>query len=221
MNEQLEKIFALPLTHKMGILIGSVFLLVGGYWYFMYQGLVEERSKLEKELYGTGTAKQGLKVEVETLQNTVAHLDQIEKEEQRLGVELKKALLELPDKSEMDRLLTRVSDKAKDSGLEVLQFAPQTEVNREFYAEQPVALEVKGTFHEIATFFDEVRHLQRIVNLDSFTLAGAGTQGDIEIRKAAAYLKSNVVATAFRFLDDSERPADPKESSKSKKGKKK
>jgi type IV pilus assembly protein PilO len=113
---------------------------------------------------------------------------------------LKKALAELPDNKEIPQLLEKVADKAKDAGLDVRLFVPKAEQRKDFYAEVPVQIEVGGGYHQVATFFDEVSHLERIVNINEFSMS------DPERTDSGLVLKTSLVATSFRFLDESERP---------------
>ena len=64
----------------------------------------------------------------------------------------------------------------------------------------PVSLEVLGDFFQLASFFDEVAHLERIVNLTKFKIAVDSKLKD------SKQLRTNLIATTFRFLEASERP---------------
>ena len=97
-------------------------------------------------------------------------------------------------------LLSKVSDTAKDSGLDIRLFKPQQEQKREFFAQVPVEVQVTGTYHQLATFFDEVGHLDRIVNLDNVHISKPEIDDDSVVK-----VQAEVMATAFRFLDESER----------------
>jgi type IV pilus assembly protein PilO len=55
-------------------------------------------------------------------------------------------------------------------GLEFLLFEPKPEIRKEFYAEIPVAINVKGGYHDMAMFFDRVARLSRIVNVKNITM---------------------------------------------------
>ena len=90
-----------------------------------YAPVSEEVSELEKDIKGG-------KVEIAQKQAIVKNLPQFLKEVERLDVELKKALAELPDKKEIHQLLSRVSDRARDAGLEIRLFKPQAEHVRIF-----------------------------------------------------------------------------------------
>ena len=163
MNSQIEKIFELSLPKKLAILVGSIALIGGGYWTMFYSATI-------KEMATVGAEVDRMKSEIAEKQVIAANLPQFESEVERLDDELNKALSELPDKKEVDELLDKISDKARDAGLDVRLFKPQSEQRKDFYAEVPVEIEIGGTYHQIATFFDEVGQLERIVNIDQFNL---------------------------------------------------
>jgi len=112
---------------------------------------------------------------------------------------LKSALQELPDNREIPDLLSSISSLARDAGLAVPLFKTEPESFREFYAEVPVSISVEGTYHQIATFFDEVGHLPRIVNINQIIIREPRV-GDSQVS-----VKSECVATTFRYLEETER----------------
>ena len=72
---------------------------------------------------------------------------------------------------------------------------------KDFYAEVPVSIAVDGTYHQVATFFDEVGHLSRIVNINQITMKEP-VVGDAQVQ-----VKVGCTATTFRYLDEAERAA--------------
>jgi len=210
-NESLAKIFEQSLVNKLAI-AGAVLGVIGLVYYLYFLSPVEEEiSRLQKSINGT----KGLKVQVAEKEGIAQNLDKFKEEVERLDVELGKALKELPDKKETSGLLSRVSDKARDAGLDIKLFRPKGEAKKEFYAEVPVELEVNGSFHQVATFFDEVGRMSRIVNLGNIRLS----QPSVEEEDVS--VSTTVVATAFRFLSEEEREVKKKRRGKKKRGKKK
>jgi len=192
-NEKLETIFELPASYRLGILGGAVFAVLGGYYFMFFADLglaLDENTQ----------AIENLELEVAQKSGIAANLPKFEREVEKLDVELKKALRELPDKKEIDLLLSRISDRARDAGLDIKLFEPQPEQLKDFYAEVPVAIEVTGHYHQVATFFDEVGRLKRIVNMDQFALSNP------RLDQETMLIKTSATATSFRFLDESERP---------------
>jgi type IV pilus assembly protein PilO len=196
LNERLEKIFESPASVKLGILFGSIVLLFGAFYFFSYADVSDSIDQLNAKLEGP----KGLRAQIIEKEGIARNLDLYEKEVETLDVQLKLALRELPDKREIYLFLDSISDKARNAGLDVPLFQPQPELKRDFYAEVPVQISVRGTFHQVATFFDEVGHLERIVNIDRFQM------GQPWQEKERIQLTTNLTATTFRFLDESERP---------------
>ena len=105
----------------------------------------------------------------------------------------------MPDSKEIPDLLTSISVLAVDTGLEVVKFSPKQEVIKDFYAAVPVFIELEGTFHQLATFFDEVAHLSRVVNISDIKI-------DIVTEsKTEVVIRTTCQATTFRYLSDEER----------------
>jgi type IV pilus assembly protein PilO len=112
---------------------------------------------------------------------------------------LKEAVAQLPAQKEIPDLLRNISTKARESGLEVMLFRPRGENYEEFYAEIPVDIAVRGDFHSIVTFFDEVGRMDRVVNISNIELKTAKTKERQET------IEVFTQATTFRFLDPAER----------------
>lgn len=209
MKEYVDNFIDSPLWKRLSIL-GLVFAaVVGAFFYLVILPLMDSIQVEEARVLD-------MQREIQTLRVKANRLEEFEQEVVVLDGELMRALRELPDRKEMDTLLARISDKAKDSGLDVELFKPEGEIKRDFYAEVPVTLELRGEFHEIAGFFDEVSHLDRIVNMNSFKILNESDK-----RGAVEGLKTVVVATSFRFLDESERPKEEDQKASKRRGKKK
>jgi len=117
----------------------------------------------------------------------------------RLNEELAKAVKELPNSREIPELLRRISSIGKKIGLDFLLFQPMPEITRDFYAEVPVKLKVQGSFHEVATFFDRMGKLNRIVNVKNITIS------DPEERSGKVVLTIQGNAVTYRFLTEEEK----------------
>jgi len=196
MNERLERIFESPANVKIGILGGTIALLVAAFYFAFYSPLADEIEELHVAVEGPA----GLRAKVLEQEGIARNLDVYQREVEILDQQLAVALKELPDRREIHLFLDSISDQAKNSGLEVPLFEPQPEQKRDFYAEVPVMVAVRGTFNQVATFFDEVGHLERIVNIDKFEIAQP------VIDKDRIQLTTALTATTFRFLEESERP---------------
>ena len=122
-----------------------------------------------------------------------------ERELRDLGAELKRAEARLPDQREIADLLSNVAASGRAAGLEITLFRQKPEVLHDFYAEVPVEMQMRGTYHDVALFLDSVKRLDRIVNVSNITLAKPRVAGDV------VALDASCIATTFRFLDEAER----------------
>ena len=73
------------------------------------------------------------------------------------------------------------------------------EVRQDFYAEKPIKIRLKGSYHEFGRFVSDIAALPRIVTLHDIEIA----PGRARIR-AADELVLNVTAKTYRYLDESE-----------------
>jgi type IV pilus assembly protein PilO len=199
-KDKIDDFLDLPWYYRLASGVFALVLVVGSYYFFYLSPMYEEISGLEARSVD-------LQKEIQALRIKASRLPEFQAEVDRLDIELAKALRELPDKKEIDTLLARISEKAKDAGLDVILFKPESEQKKDFYAEVPVSLEVRGGFHQVASFFDEVAHMERIVNMTQFRI-------QVDSHDSWETLKTNVIATSFRFLDESERPREEDKKSK-------
>ncbi|HVH92379.1 MAG TPA: type 4a pilus biogenesis protein PilO [Candidatus Acidoferrum sp.] len=192
MKQLLTQILTLPRQQKIGILAGLIlFLLVIGYFYVYLPG-DDKATKLAEEI----TAVRGDRDKKKALS---ANLPRLQKELQEWDAKLKAAVAQLPDRKEIPDLLSSLSTKAREAGLEILLFRPRAENFQEFYAEIPVDIIVRGGFFNAVAFFDEVGKLNRLVNIDNIDLKNPRVGGD------QVALEISTLTTTYRFLDEGER----------------
>jgi type IV pilus assembly protein PilO len=191
-NQFLSQILRLPRQQKVGILAGLIlFLLILGYFY-VYLPSDEKLAKLSEEVVSVRSDRDKKRA-------LSANLPKLQKELQEWDSKLKAAVAQLPDRKEIPDLLSSLSTKAREAGLEILLFRPRAENFQEFYAEIPVDIVVRGGFFNAVTFFDEVGKLSRLVNIDNIDLKNP------KVGSEPVVLDIATLATTYRFLDDAER----------------
>ena len=192
MNSLITQVLRLPRQQKIGILAGLILLLlVVGYFYVYVPG-GDKVTRLTEEIGSVRGDRDRKRV-------LSANLPKLQKELQDWDAKLKTAVAQLPDRKEIPDLLSSLSTKARESGLEIVLFRPRAENFQEFYAEIPVDIVVRGGFFNAATFFDEVGKLNRLVNIDNIDLKNPKVGSDQVV------LEISTLATTYRFLDDAER----------------
>lgn len=192
MGALLEKFMDLSTPKKSGIWVGAILFLTFIFWQYFYKDLHQQKFDLTEKVAN-------LNMQIIEQRRIAENLPKFKEEIAELDGRLEVVVQELPDKKQIDNLLQSVSVLAIDTGLEVTQFAPQREQRKEFVAAVPVLIELEGTFHQLATFFDEVGHLARIVNIDNIEIVIV-EEGDQEVT-----IRAKCNATSFRYLDESER----------------
>lgn len=122
--------------------------------------------------------------------NFDAYRAQLSEVEQSFGALVK----QLPNRSEIDALLTDINQAGLGRGLVFELFKPAAQERMaDFYAELPIAIRITGNYHDMGAFASDVAQLPRIVTLNDVTIANEkGT------------LKMNAVAKTFRYLDEDE-----------------
>ena len=192
MNSLITQILRLPRQQKVGILAGLILLLMVVSYFYVYLPGGEKVTRLTEE---TGSVR-GDRDRKRVLS---ANLPKLQKELQDWDAKLKTAVAQLPNRKEIPDLLSSLSTKARESGLEIVLFRPRAENFQEFYAEIPVDIVVRGGFFNAATFFDEVGKLNRLVSIDNIDLKNPKVGSDQVV------LEISTLATTYRFLDEAER----------------
>lgn len=104
-------------------------------------------------------------------------------------------LRQLPNKSEMDALITDINQAGLGRGLEFELFKPApSETISEFYAELPITIRVTGNYHDFGAFASDVAQLPRIVTLNDINITPGKSGG----------LTMAVTAKTYRYLSDDE-----------------
>lgn len=185
---QLDKLNKLPRPYRLAMVPAIVVIVVAAYVYFLYLPTKQEL---------TSASDQHLQMQrkLAEVRAVASNEDAVKAEIAALERKLRDALRQLPDSKELPVLLTDITSLGKTSGLDFKGFRPKSEVNKGFYAEVPIDIEFTGRFHDVATFFDEVSRLPRIVNVGELA---------INIQDEDSFgtmLTVKGEATTFRFVD--------------------
>lgn len=186
-NLDFQNIGSWPLAARIvAILIICSAVLFAGYWFDTKEQMqmLEQSQAKEQELKHTYELKQA------DAANLEAYKEQMQEMEKRFGA----LLLKLPSKTEIAELLVDVSRVGLDAGLEFELFKPGNEIPRDFYAEFPINLRVKGTYHQLGNFVSGVAALPRIVTIHDISMKKEKT-GEIIM---------TATANTYRYLDKSE-----------------
>ncbi len=191
MGDLVERIAKLPDYQKLLIAL-IVYVLIFGAFHMLIN------KKLKQEIQFESNQNAQLVDERDRTRAIAENKDQFQRDVEKLNEELSRALRELPNQREIPGLLRNISHLGRKNGLEFQLFQPLPEVRRDFYAEVPVRIEVTGTYHEVALFFDRVGKLPRIVNIRNIEMK------DPKERSGRIILKTSGEAVTYRFIEQSE-----------------
>jgi len=183
----IKKIGAAPAIVKV-IVILLACLTVGGLGIYLdttnQMDELEKAEKKEKDLKAVFDKKQSKAANLE------AYTQQLDEMKRSFGALLR----QLPNKTEIESLLTDISQTGIASGLEIEYFKPEGLSPKEFYAEFPIKLKVTGRFHQFGRFVSGVAALPRIVNMRNITISREGKKG--------VKLNMEVTAVTYQYLDE-------------------
>ena len=162
--------------------------IIGTGWYYFdtEDQLIQLKNveRKEQQLRSTFEKKQAKAVNLEKYQK------QLEEMKQSFGALLRP----LPDKTEVAELLVDVSQTGLAAGLEFELFDPQGENRRDFYAELPIKIKVKGEYHQFGNFISGLATLPRIVTIHDIQISSS--------EKQKGQLEMEAVAKTYRYLDE-------------------
>jgi len=185
----LTNIGTAPLWVKV-FLIGLVCIaiLFAGYW-FHHKNQLEDLNKVQAKEF---ELRKTFESKAEKAANLELYKVQLEEMRRVFGALLR----QLPSKTEIPALIVDISQTGLASGLEIELFKPNPESRKEFYAEKPISLRMKGDYHQFGAFASEIAALPRIVTLHNISLA----PNDNESKD----MTMMATAKTYRYLDEDE-----------------
>jgi type IV pilus assembly protein PilO len=177
-----------PIIPKMvTLLLLFAAIVFGSYWFDWRNQLaaLDRARQKEQELRTVFLDKQKQAVNLEAYRQQLATIEE----------EFGEMLKQLPNKSEMEALLTDINQAGLGRGLQFLLFKPaQSEARSEFYAELPITIKLTGGYHDMGAFASDISQLPRIVTLNDIALS-ANKEGELTM---------DAIARTYRYLDEAE-----------------
>ena len=180
-----EKVGNISKVHRILICVATFIVITGSFVYFLYLPKFEKLDQLSSDY-------KNLEKRLVSAKKKAAQLNQYRKKMKTAEAQYKIAMKALPDKKEIPSLLTNITESGKDAGLEFLLFQPESEINKDFYAEIPVSIKVAGNYHNVGLFFDNVSRLSRIVNIKDIVIATT---------RDGKGLNTSCTAVTYRFVE--------------------
>jgi len=178
----------LPWYAQIGAFVVLAVAGVGAFYYYYEMPVQADMASRETQLTalradinkGLNTAKKlpEFRAQVDDLTGRLANLKQI-----------------LPEEKDAADLLNRMQTVAAQSNMTIKGFKPAPTVTKQLHAEWPITLELEGTYHNLAIFFDRVGKFTRIVNISALDVKGKDRPAP------NMTISATCVATTFVLLD--------------------
>jgi type IV pilus assembly protein PilO len=189
LDEKLEQLAKVPKAIRLAVVSVLLVALGAGYWFFSYEPAQVQRAAMiarSQELQRTLNNARSVADNVPGFEAEVAGLER----------DLDLALKQLPNRKQFEDLLQDISTAGKKMGVMIKSIDRDREIPRDFYAEVPFEIELEGTYHDLARFFEMLANLPRIVNMGGMTIKV------VKETRQSTRLKVTGMATTFRFLSD-------------------
>lgn len=191
-NVNLGNIGTAPIWVKV-LLIGLLCaVIMGAAVWFHHQ---DQLSNLDKAKAKEVELRTTFENKAEKAANLELYKVQLEEMRRTFGTLLR----QLPSKTEIPALIVDISQTGLASGLEIELFKPNPESRKEFYAEKPISLRVKGDYHQFGAFASEIAALPRIVTLHNISLTPSSKEGE-----DSKDMTMTATAKTYRYLDEDE-----------------
>lgn len=162
----------LPLEPKIKLAIVLALILVPSLlFYFAFYNPKSKRIK------GLENNKISLHKQIQEVKKKAADLPKFEQELRDAEEKFLEAAVLLPKEKEIPQLLRDISSLGRTAGLDFNVFKPLPDVPRDFYAEIPVSIKVRGPYHNMGFFFDQVSKLERIVSVTNVNMTSPKKEG--------------------------------------------
>ena len=174
-----------------GQIVAFLVLALAGIGAFVYYYEWPADAEFESRRGQLATIQKDIQMGVTTARKLPEFRAQVTELETRLN-NLKAVL---PEEKDAADLLRRMQTVATQSNLTIKLFKPATTVTKQLHAEWPINLELDGTYHNLAQFFDRVSKFTRIVNISNLDITGKDRPDP------NSTIKASCVATTFVLLE--------------------
>jgi len=174
---------------QIGAFAGLALVAVGAFYYFYEMPAQATLAERQGQLTG-------LQRKIAVGQATARKLPEFRAQLDDLEGRLSSLRAVLPDEKDAADLLRRMQTVATQSNLTIKSFTPKAIITKQMHVEWPIGLELDGTYHNLALFFDRVGKFTRIVNISGLEVKARATPD------ARATITATCTATTFVLLDE-------------------
>lgn len=184
-----KEIYAWPIV--MQLFVGAIVFLV-----ILALGVAFHLFPMQDKLNSAIKKEETLKKEWTDKKKQAINLDLYKEQLEEITQASDNLLKQLPNKSQIERLLLDINQVGVSKGLVFDLFKPENEKLLEFYAELPVRIQVRGSYEALGNFASELGNLSRVVVITDMTLTTMNESPEV--------LKMEALIKTFRYLEADE-----------------
>lgn len=183
-----------------------IFLAIVAYVYFFTQFMPFFFQPRKARIESLTLDYEKISADLEKARKTVDNLEKLEQEYERLHEKWVAAQSLLPQEKEVAELLRKVTRAGNQAGVDFMLFQPGPPVNKEFIAENPVKVRVRGQYHQLGVFLSKVANLDRIINVSDIRITPMSKpQGAKDNKVTRNYtIEAEMTMTAYTLLEGGE-----------------
>ncbi len=201
----MAKFTELPAKVQLVIVVGlAVALSAAAYW-FVYKDMdtanraqrAQQKAKQDENaaLRPYADKKADMERKIATLKDQLEQMKRI-----------------VPDEKEAPQFMEMMQAEARRAGIEVRRYTTKPAAQREFFTEAPYDMELDGPYYSLLKFFENVAHLDRIINVSGLKMASLRKPGEAGVRRTYQYAPTETVAVTCMtttFFSRESAPAAP------------
>jgi type IV pilus assembly protein PilO len=193
-----------PQTQRTIVLV--IFLAIVAYVYFFTQFMPFFFQPRKARIEALTVDYEKISADLEKARKTVGNLEKLEQEYERLHEKWVAAQSLLPQEKEVAELLRKVTRAGNQAGVDFMLFQPGPPINKEFIAENPVKVRVRGQYHQLGVFLSKVANLDRIINVSDIRVTPMDKpQGPKDNKATRNYtIEAEMTMTAYTLLEGGE-----------------
>ncbi len=167
----------------IGLALGAV---IAGilYWQFV--------TPKQKQITAQDAKLAKLQQDIQQGRAAKRNLPQFREEVRVLELELDKLLRILPARRNTPELIRRVRLLVEQGDFDLKRFRPSAPQDRDFFSEWPITINLDGSYHNLALFFDRISRFSRIINIDNLKVSA--------LKRTSGAKSINATFTAKTFI---------------------
>jgi len=181
----------LPRSRKLVILVVTLLVIGGLYWYFVYQPATERIKEVKDEIESLNQQIEEYEKQAKKLPQLRARLD----EKKEILVLARKLLPE--NEHAVEQLLAQIEQLGQEENVEFISFNPGGVSKHDLYATRSLSIKVKAPFHNLMHFFSRISSLDTLITIESLDMRPVNKESSGEVT-----VSSSTRLLVYRALDE-------------------